>query len=378
METLKLLIVDDEPGMRMGAIRTLKDFRFRVRQADAEVALLLDQAESGEEGLEKIASDAPDILLLDHKLPGISGMQVLERLPKTGREILTIVITAYASIDTAIKATKEGAYDFLSKPFTPSELKYAVEKAAAHIVLTRRAQHLAEERKRIRFDFIRVLGHELKAPLSSVENYVSLLQNKTLGSNLADYEKVVQRSALRLEQMRKLIVDLLDMTKIESGNRPREITLCDLREIAERAIEGVEQQAAAKQVCLELHAPPVLPFSADRSDCEMIINNLVSNAVKYNKDGGRVDITLNLDNSTARITVSDTGIGIAQDDTAKLFNEFVRIKNEHTRNILGSGLGLSIVKRLVQLYDGEVSVNSEPGAGSTFSLTLKSEPQVQA
>ncbi len=370
------MIVDDEAGMRLGAMRALRDYRFAVKQAEAEVGFVLEQAETGEEALEKIAGFSPDIILLDHKLPGISGMDVLEKLPKTEPSILCIMITAYASIETAVKATKVGAFDFLPKPFTPAELRYAVQKAAAHIVLTRQAMKLAEEKKRIRFEFIRVLGHELKAPLGAVENYIGLLQNKTLGADLNAYDIVIERSRLRLEQMRKLVIDLLDMTKIESGIRPREITDLDLAEVAQKAVELAETQALPRGIKINLRTPSPLPFNADRSEMEMILSNLISNAVKYNKDNGSVNISLEPQGATVRISVADTGIGLSKEEADKLFNEFVRIKNEQTRNILGSGLGLSIVKRLAQLYEGEVKVESEPGQGSTFEVVLRSTNEI--
>ena len=145
------------------------------------MAFTVDQAESGEEALEKIDRNPPDILLLDHKMPGISGLEVLDRLAGRETDMLTIMITAYASIETAVAATKRGAYDFLAKPFTPDELKSTIRKAAARLVLAKQARQLAEEKRRVRFEFIRVLGHELKAPLNAVAGYLDILQTSSTG-----------------------------------------------------------------------------------------------------------------------------------------------------------------------------------------------------
>ena len=183
-ETLRVMVVDDEPGMRLSVQRVLGSFRFHVPESGGDVDFRVEQAETGETALELIAASPPDILLLDHKLPGISGIEVLERLPKGRGDILTIMITAYASIETAVRATKQGSYDFLPKPFTPGELKEVVKKAALRVVLARQARSLSEEKKRIRFDFIRVLGHELKAPLGAVQNYMDILRSRTLGDTL--------------------------------------------------------------------------------------------------------------------------------------------------------------------------------------------------
>ena len=118
-------------------------------------------------------------------------------------------------------------------------------------------------------------------------------------------------------------------------------------------------------------------MTADRGEIEIILNNLVSNAVKYNRDGGRVDVTLAREGPAVTIRVADTGIGMTQEEAAKLFADFVRIKNAKTRNILGSGLGLSTVKKLAMLYHGDVRVESQPGVGSTFTVVLREPKAVE-
>lgn len=372
MEILRVMICDDEPGMRMGVQRALRDYRFYLPDTDCDVGFEVVDADSGERALELMGEQTPAILLLDHKLPGMSGMDVLERLPKQADdEILTIMITAYASIEIAVKATKEGAYDFLPKPFTPAELKYSVKKAAARVVLARRARDLAEEKRRVRFEFIRVLGHELKAPLAAVDSYLDLLQDRTLGEDIKKYDDMISRSRTRIDQMRTLIVDLLDMTKIESGTRVREVEPVDLVEVAKSSIELMESRAAEREINLNLHVEGPVVLEGDRTEMEIIFNNLVSNAVKYNRDGGTVDVTVKPVDDGAYLSVADTGIGMSKEDQAKLFGEFSRIRNKQTKHILGSGLGLSIVKRLVTIYGGEIRVESEPDVGSTFSATLK-------
>jgi signal transduction histidine kinase len=368
-ETVRLLVVDDEPGMRLGAERALRGFSVPVPELDGQLEFAVRTAGSGEEALAKV-SDA-DLLLLDHKLPGISGLDVLNALAEKKSDVLTIMITAYASLDTAINATKLGAYDFLAKPFTPEELKAAVRKAARHLVLQRHARRLTEERRRVRFEFISVLAHELKAPLNAIEGNLSLLGSPATSGDPALAGRLVERSVVRLEGMRKLIADLLDLTRIESGEKKRALAEVDVAAVARGVIETMQPQAAQRKIVIELHAPNALPFSADRGEIEIILNNLVSNAVKYNRDAGRVEVTLEDGPAQIAIRVADTGIGMTAAEAAQLFQDFVRIKNEKTRHILGSGLGLSIVKKLATLYDGETSVQSRPDAGSTFTVTLK-------
>ncbi len=370
-ETLRILVVDDEPGMRLGVSRALRNFSAHLPDVDTDAEFEVDQAESGEEALEKINAARPDILLLDHKLPGMSGLDVLEQIDLGPADMLTIMITAYASLDTAITATKRGAYDFLPKPFTPEELKNAVRKAAGRLMLSRQARQLEQEKRQVRFQFLSVLAHELKAPLAAIDGYLQIMKEGLGDGDPAQQQHMVQRCLVRLDGMRKLIFDLLDLTRIESGQKTRELGEVDLVEIARRSIETVAPTADQKGVAVELHADESLPMLGDAGELEIILNNLVSNAVKYNVDDGRVDVTVGADDETVTLEVADTGIGMAPEDVERLFGEFVRIKNAKTRAITGSGLGLSILKRLSTLYDGDIHVASEVDKGSTFTVTLK-------
>lgn len=370
MDQLRILVVDDEPGMRRGVARALRNFTVSVPNVEQAVRFEIDEAESGEIALAKIAEAPPEIMLLDHKMPGISGLDVLHRVAAMKTDILTVMITAYASIETAVAATKQGAYDFLAKPFTPDELRNTVRKATVRIALAREARKLADERRQVRFQFIRVLGHELKSPLSAVDGFLQLLQNRSLGGDLQAYEEVLRRARDRVQGMHKLIADLLDMTRIESGQKERALETIDLVAIARSAIELQHAEAERCGIVCKIQNVDPVPFLADRGEMEMIFNNLVSNAVKYNRDRGRVEVAITAENGQVQIRVADTGIGLTEKEAGKLFGEFIRIKNEKTRNIHGSGLGLSIVKKIAELYRGNVSVSSRPGEGSTFCVSL--------
>lgn len=367
-EDIRVLIVDDEPGMRLGAERALRGFSVTIPEVEGEVHFALDTAGSGEDAMRKL--DSCDLLLLDHKLPGMSGLEVLNLVTRDYPQLLTVMITAYASLETAITATKLGAYDFLAKPFTPEELKIAVRKAAKHLILQREARKLAEEKKRIRFQFISVLAHELKAPLNAIEGNLRIVREKSAGDAPGVYDQMLDRSLVRLDGMRKLIMDLLDLTRIESGEKKRELADLDVVEIARMSVETMQTAALERRIAVDLHAPPKAVLKGDRGEIEIILNNLISNAVKYNRDAGRVDVTIRDEPEKVVLEVKDTGIGMTEAECAQLFQEFVRIKNAKTRNVLGTGLGLSILRRLTHLYGGDVAVRSEPDVGSTFTVTL--------
>jgi two-component system sensor histidine kinase/response regulator len=372
VETLRVLVVDDETGMRLAVARVLSSYSVRLGDTgEHTITFSVETAETGEEALELMAKSVPDLLLLDMKLPGMSGLDVLKEVHDRHYHTLTVMITAYATLETAIEATKRGAHDFLPKPFTPDDLRVAVRRAIRHYMVQREARRLADEKRQVRFQFISVLGHELKAPLAAVEGFLQILKDGSAGNDPEVVAKIVDRALIRTEGMRKLIVDLLNLTRIESGQKRRELSPTDLKEVAAAAIETVSAAATVRGITVDLHAPEAPVIVGDRSELEIVFNNLVSNAVKYNRDNGRVDLTIEPADHGWRISVKDTGIGMAPEDCARLFQEFVRIRNDQTRNIAGTGLGLSIVKKIAQMYGGDASVESEPGVGSTFAVTLK-------
>lgn len=370
MSTLKILVVDDEPGIRSGITRILRNFRVDYPFMDEAFDFTVLEASTGESGIEIIESNQPDILLLDNKLPGIQGIEVLEYVKKKQYPIIVVMITSYASLELAVKATYDGAYDFIPKPFTPQELKSSIENITKKVFLKKMASRLQETGKQIRFQFLSVLSHELKAPLNAIDGYLKMIKERQLGEKLEDYDEVVVRSLERIRGMRNLILDLLDLTRAESMHGTRSITAVEPGKIAQNAIDTMQPYSIQREITLNLHYPKVIEMQADPNELEIIFNNLISNAIKYNKEGGTVDCSINCIDNNVEFIVSDTGIGMTQAEMDKLFQVFVRIKNEKTKNITGSGLGLSIVKKLVDLYGGTIEVSSVPDQGSTFKVII--------
>lgn len=374
MAVLKVLVIDDEPGIRSGVSRILNNFHVTYPFMDEDYTFVVTEAATGEDGLAILEGDMYDILLLDNKLPGMQGIEVLEEIRKRNLDIVVAMITSYASLDVAIRATRDGAIDFIPKPFTPQELKSSIENITKQQYLKRITHRMNQEGKKIRYQFLSVLSHELKAPLNAIEGYLRMMQEKQCGELIDDYATPIERSLQRVQGMRNLIMDLLDFTKIRLERKDEKIQEVNLREIAAASIITIQPFAIQMDVSINLDIRSDAVIMADPADMEIIFNNLLSNAVKYNKIGGRIDIKIEGSESDVVIFISDTGIGITTNDTENLFTEFVRIKNEKTRNISGSGLGLSIVKKVVELYFGTISVESTPDVGSTFTIRLPRKP----
>jgi two-component system, sensor histidine kinase and response regulator len=370
MAVLKVLVIDDEPGIRSGVSRILNNFHVTYPFMDEDYTFEVTEAGTGEDGIAILERDKPDILLLDNKLPGIQGVDVLEYIRKRNYDIVVAMITSYASLDVAIRATRDGAIDFIPKPFTPQELKSSIENITKQQYLKRITHKMKQEGKMIRYQFLSVLSHELKAPLNALEGYLRMMQEKQAGDRIEDYATPIERSLQRIHGMRSLIMDLLDFTKIRLERKEEKIQEVNLPEVASEAIVTVQPYAIQMDVSINLDIRSDVVIMADPDDMEIVFNNLISNAVKYNKVGGKAEITIDASDSEAILIFSDTGIGITKSDTESLFTEFVRIKNEKTRNISGSGLGLSIVKKVVELYHGTIKVESTPDVGTIFTIRL--------
>jgi len=372
MAKLKVLIVDDEPGICSGISRILSNFSVSFPFLEESFTFETMETGTGEEAVEILDVQGADIVLLDNKLPGIYGIDVLEYINKKQMDCNVMMITSYASLDLAIKATNNGAYNFVPKPFTPQELKTSMEGITKNLYLRRMTHKLNNQEKQLRNKFLAILSHELKLPLSAIEGYLRIMKDKLSGDRIEDYDEMINRSLERMKGIRSLITDLLDLTKIESDRQNRVKRKIDITDIAANSCDAITPLAIQKNVKITVEAEPKqLYFLAEPETMEIIFNNLISNAVKYNRDNGEVKCSITELPDYVEITVSDTGIGMSEDDLPKLFQEFVRIKNEKTVKITGSGLGLSITKKIVEeYYNGTISVKSTPDEGTTFTVKL--------
>jgi len=370
MATLKTLIVDDEPAIRSGIIRILKNHKVSFPFIEENFEFELIEAGTAEIAAEIIETTKVDIMLLDNKLPGIEGIEFLKQVSEKKLDLAVMMITSHASLELAVLATKRGAYNFVPKPFTPLELRAAIESITKHLYLKRMTSVLKEEGKQIRFKFLSVLSHELKSPINAIEGYLKIMQEKQVGDSIDNYKVMIERSIDRIKGMRGLIMDMLDLTKIESGTKTQNLKQVDICEIARMTLDSMEPLAIQKSIKIHSDLVENLFLNADPSEIEIIFNNLVSNAIKYNKDGGQVYFTIKIENNNVTIIVEDTGIGMNDEEQKQLFKEFVRIKNQKTQKISGSGLGLSILQKLVDMYKGTINVESKEDVGTKFTVHL--------
>ena len=222
----------------------------------------------------------------------------------------------------------------------------------------------------LRHEFVANVSHELKTPLSSIKAYSETLLDGALDDK-RNNERFVQQISEQAERLYQLILDLLSLARIESGSQTFEIETVSAGDVVDDCVARHEEAAAAKGISLTTEPPPA-PFElqADEEGVHQMLSNLLSNAINYTPDGGRVTVRWRSEGEEGVIEVADTGIGIAEEDQARVFERFYRVDKARSRELGGTGLGLAIVKHLAHSFAGEVEVESRLGEGSTFRVRL--------
>jgi len=224
-----------------------------------------------------------------------------------------------------------------------------------------------EAAQAIKDEFLGLVSHELRTPLTSICGYTELLKDEVLPVSARDYANVIERNSARLLG---LVEDLLVMAQIQSGGLPLELGEVILNDLIARSGEAARPFADSKEIDIDIDAEPGVAAEGDAVRLSQVIDNLVSNAIKYTPNGGGVSITMTRAGDTATIAVSDTGIGIPNDERDQMFGRFFRTTNARIAGIEGTGLGLAITRGIVEAHGGTISFDSVEGAGSTFRITL--------
>ena len=373
-EPATILVIDDELGIREGCRRVLDREGYQVTMAA-----------TGEEGWQQIQSGQFDLVLLDVMMPDIGGMELLKRIVAFDPDLVCIIITGYATIELAVQAIKQGAYDFIAKPFDANTLLLTVQQGLERGRLSREAKRLAqveaekevlerrktelEELDRVKTSFTLTVAHELRAPVAAIQSYLRLILDGYIPPDQQRQYLVraEQRAAAQLE----LISDLLDLARLQDPDLHVRHEPVNLAESLREVCDLMSSRALEKQIRFTISVPETeTTITADPRHMTQLWANLVSNAIKYTEDGGAVDVTMAVREGQAVTTVCDTGIGIAADDLARIFEEFYRTKAAKALSQMGTGLGLALVQRIVETYGGQIDVQSTVGEGSTFKVTL--------
>ncbi|MGB8328988.1 MAG: ATP-binding protein [Polyangiales bacterium] len=356
-----IVVIDDDYAIRLSCAQALGKIGYEV-----------STFEDGASGLTGVADIKPELVVVDLKMAGISGLDVIDRVHETDPSIVIVVITGYATIGTAVDAMKAGAYDFLPKPFKPDELRIIVNRGLEHRQLLLEARRAEMERELMKRRFVTFVSHQLKTPLVAVHQYLDVMARmEGAGQSSDDRKKWLGRCLDRTREMQAIIDDWLTLAKIERGRLARESVRVDMKSIVSSVVGAYTDRAANVGVSLKVEMPEAeYAVVGDRTCLGVLFENLVSNAIKYNKRNGTVTVSGIKTPGELAISVTDTGIGVSDDDLPLLFEEFFRGKERGAAETSGTGLGLAICKRIVTEMGGSIEVESRVGIGSVFSVRL--------
>lgn len=491
IDSARILVADDEASIRQGVERVLRADGHRVTAV-----------EDGAAALEAYRAEPFDLVLLDLKMPNIDGLTLLPKLREIDPLAVCVMITGYASFETAVKAVQDGAYDYMPKPFTPNELRIVVRRglerrfyslqharlaaeqqrwlrdlaheksqtrtiisamadavlvvnAAEELVLynaaarqflqpgaeplgrplvaacrvpalleavTTAKARLAGEVRAVALEvadaenrktwlmnlaplpadetgptvpwrglvlgltditpmkelentksrFVRMVAHELKAPVAAIEGYLELILGD-LAPGQEEYRGKLERCRDRAALLQRMIRELLDLSRIEQGVIERRLEMIDPLAVLRECLELHQADAAKRGITLVVESDPAEASStrlkADRDEIARVFTNLISNGIKYNRDGGRLTVSTRTVPVGWQVTFADTGIGIAEEHLRHLGEEFFRVKSSETVKISGTGLGMAIVQRTLQFYHARLEVASVKGEGTRFTIT---------
>jgi len=362
-----VFVIDDDEIIRLSCEQILQKSGYTVESFG-----------NGHEGIERLKQARPPLLVVDIKMPELDGFEVIRIVRKIDPDIVIVVITGYATIETAVDAMKMGAYDFLPKPFTPGELRLIIERGFERWRLTKEAQLLRKQKEEVERKFITLVSHQLKGPLGAVKQYLDVLLYTYRDRLPGETVEWISRSQARIEEMIELIQDWLMLAKLDKGTLCDPNASSDLAKVVDSVINEYRQLPSAASLTLSVEMAPDLGLiRGDAVSLNMLVDNLVSNAVKYNRPGGSIKVRAGREDKWITLEVSDTGLGISPAFRPHLFEEFYRVKTPETQNIPGTGLGLVICKRIVEELDGSIEVDSKEGEYTTFLVKLPAAEPMQ-
>lgn len=484
MDNVRILVIDDEKVIRDGVDRALGKRGYEVLKA-----------EDGSRGLELLQEVDVDIVLTDLMMPGMDGFAVLDWIRENQPDTLVIVITGFATVTKAVTAMKQGAFDFVGKPFTPDYIRVVVDRALEKIEMRRETERLREEKNRglaaidksrsrlktvfgcmteavlitdiegvvvlhnpaaiklleietdpvigkplsasirdksaasmvreamhssievsrefvpgtisrqhlraycspvtteqdevigsvttfldisaikeidqMKSEFVAMVAHELKSPLASVEQMIYALQVGCEYESQSSCNALHSRMTERTKDLLRLIDNLLNLSKLESGTVVFNLETIKGEKIIQDVLEIAAPQAEGKKIKVKYKpCGEEWWLNVDYDHMRTAIMNIVSNSIKYTPEEGEVELSTEVSGGFVNFIVKDSGIGISAEALPHIFDRFFRVKDKKTRHISGSGLGLSLVKEVVDAHQGYIEVQSTPGVGTTFTLSF--------
>ncbi|MBT1071317.1 ATP-binding response regulator [Pelotalea chapellei] len=376
---VKILITDDEADIALILKLHLEDQGYETAWA-----------KDGETCLAMLAKDTYSLLLLDIRMPGMSGVEVLEKTRQSGCDTAVVMMTAHGSESLAVDCMKKGAQDYVAKPFDLNDLLQRVERAVENRITLLEKQRLEQEKD----DFVSMLSHDLKNPITAVIGSIDIMREGRLGAINPEQAEYLQSAIDSCNEVVSMIDNLLDIHRFEAGRMPMKIRPENIHEIISSLTGRLTMLAQREEVKLTVQLGSDLPtMDVDRRALTRVIGNLLGNAFKFTPVDGEVKLSCHTISSSSVeeleippyaisqsptlldsdrllcLSVKDTGSGIPEEDLESIFDRFVQSR-QSSRAQGGAGLGLAFCKLAVQNLGGIIWVKSAIGSGSEFMILL--------
>ncbi len=358
----RILVVDD-------VVQNLQVVGTMLRNEGHDVM----PAGSGAQALDRVRARLPDLILLDLMMPEMDGLEVCRRLkadPAT-REIPVVFLTASNEMEHLVKGFEVGAVDYVTKPFNGPELLARVRTHLELKLARERLREMNDEKN----EFMGIAAHDLRNPLSAIKGYSEMVIEDAQALPHHDIEEHGRKILDTAARMAEMVQNLLDANRIERGEMQVNLVPTELAAVLSAVVETQRPRAAAKQQTIHLEGVPgPVSVLADPTIVVQVLENLVSNAVKYSPPGKNIWISLRQEPGGVGCEVRDEGPGLSAEDQKKLFGKFARLSAKPTGGEHSTGLGLSIVKKMVEAMNGRVWCESELGKGATFVVQFPTTP----
>ncbi len=364
---MNILVIDDDSNARKTLSKILKAKGFDVEEAG-----------TGAEAVVLCRVKFFNLVLIDVRLPDMSGLEVLRAVYGINADTVAIMMTGYASLDSSIEAMNKGAYSYFTKPLNMDAVLIVAEKALEKqrlsienrelLMKLKLANEKLKEFDQLKSHFVGMVSHELRNPLSVLGESLSLILDKVAGSISEEQKEILEIGKRSVDRLIRLVSDLLNLEKIEAGKMELKREEIDVAPFLNELLIPYLSRISKSKLTLETSIPMDLGLLwTDRDKLTEVIINLLSNAMKYTPVGGRLALKVEGNKEELRFEIADTGPGIPAKQREKIFDKFTRITAEKQE---GTGLGLPIVKEIVELHKGKIWVESDPGQGSRFIFTI--------